>query len=652
MAARTTRWALAAVLLLGGLLRFTALDYGLPRTDLGTDEQITRMRVLHGTDTGRLVTPKYNWPQLNIYASRTAIRVARWIESLLGVEAHNVLWIGRAYTAVLGMLTLGLVYLVGRRLFDPAVGVASAGLLAVMPLHANRSRLWVPDVPMTAAYALALLAAVWALERPSWRRFALAGVAIGLAAAFKYNGAGACLALVLAAAIAARAAGGLRSWAVALGRLTAAALTSIAVFVACDPPVVAQLDRLVHGVTWIGDIYTREPSTGPLGWHTMSYILRSFFAGGYEGVGAWTCLLAVFGLVLLALRRDRAAALAVVPGFLYLLGYSLVLRNPFERIFVPLLPHLALAAGYGTVVAARALARPVESPRLRAAVAGCLITMAVVAAAPQAMVHALAARGGDTRLDALAWMHDNVPVGASVLCEWDMVQPPHGRYYGGDKPPNLYNVSSDPAALAARWDYVIASSRTYEWVYRQRSRPGFDRRAAFYDALFDHPRFEEVARFTPGPRRYGPDLRVLRSRPPRGPSFPPDATTMRLEGWAWLSSRRLRSRSQPGAYRMWRPGDRITGRAVVDRPGCYELVLSTMAARPSELAVSLGSRSRTLRLHGAREVRLPAGLPAGQVWWRLDTASGRHRGGVIKLWDLRLKRLSSDPTAGRCSGGR
>lgn len=652
---RAIRWGLVAVLVAGAMLRFTALDYGLPRTDLGTDEQITRLRVLYGTDTERLSTPKYNWPQLNVYASRAAVWLARRVEGVAGHEPREALWIGRAYTAVLGVLTLWLVYGVGRRLFGPAVGVMSAGFLAFMPLHANRSRLWVPDVPMTAAYTLTLLAAVWALQRPSWRRFALGGVAVGLATAFKYNGAGACLALVVAATIVALRTGGGRAWMVAAGRLAVAGGVSLATFVACDPPVVRQLDHLVYGVTWIGEIYTSEPSTGPFGWHTISYILRSFFAGGYEGVGAWTCLVAILGLALLvSRRRDAAAVIAVLPGVLYLLGYSLVLRNPFERMFLPLLPHLALAAGYGAVVAMRFLVSRIERRRWRVAVAAALAAAILAAAAPQAVAHAVAAGRGDTRLDALAWIRENVPVGAAVLCEWDMLQPSGRRYERTGRPYNLYKLAKRPAQLTRRWDYVVASSRTYDWVLRQRSRPGFDRRAALYDALFDSPRFEEVARFTPGLRRYGPELRIFRTRPPRGPRFSPTAaggsSALRLEPWAWVPSRRLRSRSQPGAYRLWRPGDTVAGRAIVDRPGCYELSFSARAREPRDLEVTLGSRTATFALAGETTLRLARRLDAGQVWWRLRAprAAGSP---VARVWNLRLARVTG-PTGAGCSGDR
>jgi hypothetical protein len=193
---------LIAVLLVGAALRFGALDYGLPRHNLGQDEIVTFGRVQHGALRGTAMAPTYNWPNLNIHLSNLAIAMARPVEKALGLPRHDVMWIGRAMVASLCTLSLLWLYLAAARLYDRRVGVMSAAFLAVAPLHVFRSRLWVPDAPMTAFYILALLAAVWILDKPRYSSFVWAGVAIGLATSAKYNGAGACLPVVVAAVLA------------------------------------------------------------------------------------------------------------------------------------------------------------------------------------------------------------------------------------------------------------------------------------------------------------------------------------------------------------------------------------------------------------------------------------------------------------------
>src|ERR671912_762430 len=62
-------------------------------------------------------------------------------------------------------------------------------LFAVMPLHVRESHFVLTDVPVTFFVMLAVLFSLRAHERGTARCFALAGAAVGLAAATKYNGA-------------------------------------------------------------------------------------------------------------------------------------------------------------------------------------------------------------------------------------------------------------------------------------------------------------------------------------------------------------------------------------------------------------------------------------------------------------------------------
>ena len=95
------------------------------------------------------------------------------------------LW-GRFVTAALGTATVALVYQAGLR-WGPRVGLAAAGLLAVMPMHVRESHFVLTDVPMTFAVVLTLLLSLRAAEQPTLRAFVAAGAAAGLAAGIKYN---------------------------------------------------------------------------------------------------------------------------------------------------------------------------------------------------------------------------------------------------------------------------------------------------------------------------------------------------------------------------------------------------------------------------------------------------------------------------------
>jgi Dolichyl-phosphate-mannose-protein mannosyltransferase len=87
----------------------------------------------------------------------------------------------RLAMAVLGTVTVGLLGLLGRRVAGPRAGLIAAAVAAVYPL------LWVVDGSLMSETAygvtvvLVLLAAYGFVDRPTWRRAALVGAAIGLA---------------------------------------------------------------------------------------------------------------------------------------------------------------------------------------------------------------------------------------------------------------------------------------------------------------------------------------------------------------------------------------------------------------------------------------------------------------------------------------
>jgi len=95
---------------------------------------------------------------------------------------------GRMTTAVLGTLTVLLLYLALRRESRRVAAVAAA-LLAVCPLHVMHRSYATVDVPATFFITAAFLLALRGAARPHPVMGGLTGLAVGLAAATKYNAA-------------------------------------------------------------------------------------------------------------------------------------------------------------------------------------------------------------------------------------------------------------------------------------------------------------------------------------------------------------------------------------------------------------------------------------------------------------------------------
>jgi 4-amino-4-deoxy-L-arabinose transferase-like glycosyltransferase len=126
--------------------------------------------------------------------------------SLLGATGEAA---HRVASCLLGTGTVLVLGLLGRQVAGSRAGLIAAGIGAAYPL------LWVVDGSLMSeslyglAIALVLLAAVAALNRPSARRWALLGAAVGLAALTRAEGLGLLVVLVVPVAwLATRAAGG------------------------------------------------------------------------------------------------------------------------------------------------------------------------------------------------------------------------------------------------------------------------------------------------------------------------------------------------------------------------------------------------------------------------------------------------------------
>ena len=631
---------LLAVVVGGAVLRFGAVGHGLPRHDLGQDEMITATRVREGVLVGHPGWPRFHWPNLNIHVSAAVVWTARVVEEAAGLATHDDVLIGRAYSAALGTLTLVVLYFAAARLFDPLVGVVAAGFLAVTPLHAFRSRLWVPDVPMTFFYALALLAAVWILARPAYGRFLAAGAAIGLATATKYNGVGACLAVAVAAVLALPRLEDRGRLAAMSCRLALAGAISVAVFFAADLFALPHFDEMLSGMGFISGAYIDVPASGLLGWRIWVYIARAYFGAGYEGVGQAICLLALGGWLVLVARRGSAALLAWLPGLLYLLAFSSILHDPYERMFLPVTLHIAILAAVGLVAAARWVATWAGGSRPASPIAAGVVAAGLLIAAVPVAGHVLAARNGDTRVRAADWLDAHVPAGAFVFREWDMVWPKARQFAFNKRPHDLWARRWTPELVARYMDYVVITSANYERVRRQRYRPDFARRAGYYDELLDGPMFGLAARFAPDLRSFGPEVRIYRSLLPRGQVLGPGKSEIDLlRRKPWVSAPYLeRWRRAEGGFRFHVRDDLIGGKVTTRPAGWYQLVVRADSPAAAPVEIGLGGTFRSFVIDGDTTVVVHGLLRPGKNWWRVGAGAGFTDQDSLTVREVRLSR--------------
>jgi hypothetical protein len=352
--------------------------------------------------------------------------------------------IARIAAALLGTVSLWLLYLTGARLFGARVGLLAAALEAVAFLPVFYGHLALNDVPTLAPLTASLLGSAGILRKGRLRDFLLAGVGLGLACATKYTAGIALLPLLAAAALRFRE-GGERARARALaGGLLLAGVLALLAFLIANP--FAALDyssfhaELVHQSTLSAE-------GGKLGSPKEPAIVYYLWALTW-GLG-WLPTLAALGAALTLWRRDARAWLLLVPAALLFLVFMGTQGRFFGRWLMPILPVICLlgASFAGTLIAwAAALStRRGRAPwaRLASALFAALLVALLLAQGVIYSVHSgLVLSREDTRAITRAWMLAHVPRGSPIVAEpvsleeWDR-QALAGRPSGED--PRIWN---------------------------------------------------------------------------------------------------------------------------------------------------------------------------------------------------------------------
>ena len=417
---------LAAILLLAAGLRFWSLDFGLPDVRVRPDEQQVVGAAL-GFFRGDFHPGFFHYPSLYLYLLFAVFRLFAWGGILLGQydstdgflaamaqDPAPLYLLDRGLSATLGVVTVGLVYRLGERLFDRRVGLLAALFLAVTYLHVRESHFGVTDVAATCLLTAAALAVVRAYRQGRPRDFVLAGVWAGLATATKYIGILMVAPVVLAVVFRVREEHepGQR-----LRRLTVSLVTDrrpwifllylLLAFCLTTPYALIDFQRFQQDVAF----EARHLEEGHMGlavpaWR--AHLLRTL----PHGVGLPLLALAMAGLVLGFRRsdRDRRQALAVL--YLLPLLYLLVAlrgQTAFVRYMVPLAPFIALAAAQFFAL------WPAFRSRIHPRAIAALLAIAAVLPPLWNSIRCDQLLGrADSRVLARQWILKNIPPGTSL----------------------------------------------------------------------------------------------------------------------------------------------------------------------------------------------------------------------------------------------
>ena len=452
--------------------------------------------------------------------------LARGVGTLVGKTGYDGTYlVGRVLSALFDLLTVWVVYRLGRRFAGRRASLGAAALLAFSPLGIQLSHFWGVDTFLTTFSALALLGAVrHAQGRSGLAGDAAAGMTVGLAAACKVPG----LALLapfglafLVRALSPAAAGERPLRARRIGRALAGAVivggtAAIVLRIALphafrgpgffnfelDPRYLSDLGRLAA----INRSFAGFPPSLQWAGRTAFFPIRNFFLWGAGPFFATAALAGAIAALRTGLRRGRADRLVLLIHPLLVFGYHALSNAKTIRYFYPAYPALAvLAALFLAAVAARARASSGLAARLARAVPGVVLIGSFLGALAFTAIY----RRPHPRVAASRWIYQNVtPPARFANEEWDDGQPMpmEGFDAGAYAGPVLRIFIPDSAEKAqeltdalVKADWIaITSNRVYASVTRIPAV--FPMSVAYYRALFEgRLGFERAAEFTSYP---------------------------------------------------------------------------------------------------------------------------------------------------------
>jgi YYY domain-containing protein len=442
--AHSHRIALVAVIAIGAVLRFSGINWD-SQTHMHPDERFlttvetsitipnslaayfdTQNSPLNPHNTGHGF---FVYGTLPIFLVRV---LGEWSGEIGYGQIHLI---GRAASASFDVLSIFLIYLIGRRLYDRRVGLIAAAFAAFTALLIQHAHFFVVDPFANTFILAAIYFAVVAIDDGRFRNFAMFGLFAGLAAASKISAAPVALVIVLTWLIRwqrDRFAIVVQPLQGELARLVLAAVVSLVAFRLFQPYAFKSFSLALNPL-WVDNIRSLISQTSgaadfPPAWQWADRIPLWFAFKNLVmwGMGWPLGLLAWFGWGWALTRvargewRPHLIPVAWTGAYFLLRGMGFVSAMRYQ---LPIYPTLALMAAWSlremwNRYGGRSLAGRINVRVLIAGV-GTAVTLATAAYGV-----ALAANYVKpfTRYEASEWIYRNVPGPVNLVIQTDQGQ--------------------------------------------------------------------------------------------------------------------------------------------------------------------------------------------------------------------------------------
>ncbi len=315
--------------------------------------------------------------------------------------------LGRYLTVLYALLSLPLVFALGKYVWNVRVGMTAMFLMSVYPTSLAYAQTIRTDSASLFFLLLSLLAILNAYQYPSRTNHLLVGASIGLGIATHYF----LVTLIPVSLFALLLKNSLRKT-VLYSLMTLG--TIILVFLATNPFFLVEIDTVIQDLF----LESRVQNLGADGFSPVMNLLWYIGVGLPYNTAKLSLAICFIGMVLSWKRKEHKAMILTVFAVVYLVAISLHPLH-WERWIIRLLPLVALftAATLDTELAS--LVR--VSPLIKKLNTGIFIIMMMLVSllpAHEAYVHVLRSRLPSTRVEASLWMEENLPPGTKIAQEW------------------------------------------------------------------------------------------------------------------------------------------------------------------------------------------------------------------------------------------
>lgn len=300
------------------------------------------------------------------------------------------------FGVLLGTFTIAQFQRSMERHFDPRVALGASGLLAVCFLHVRDSHYVYADIPLVFILVVAFGIFWDIIDYPQNNKLYLkAGALIGIATAFKYNGAALVIPYLLTFFMAGKK--NLRAfiWGLALIPVC---------FIVLNPFSVLDFSFFLKEISKQGD------ALGGAGWiHHAVYSLRG--AAGFP--------VFFFSLIGLAAAVKSKNPKIWVFALFHLVYYAiLALRGQnYDRYVLPMIPSMLFFTSYGIFQIAGVVKRG------RKITYTILILTAAVPSLARCVLFDKIMLSKDNRTVAKEWVENHIPAGSPIALDWDFYMP-------------------------------------------------------------------------------------------------------------------------------------------------------------------------------------------------------------------------------------